>query len=103
MLESERAGALRGIGNFGDGAGELAVLERIDFQAGLLAGPDQHDVDFADVDSRLHRLQVRDGHDFGPGILDRAENALAELGIQFADGAGQRRDDGGLGELLLRR
>ena len=62
-----------------------------------------HHVHFADVHARLHLVQVRDGHDFGAGVLDRAQHALAQLRIQLADGAVERRDDGGLVQRLLAR
>ena len=38
----------------------------------------------------------------GPGILDGSQHALAELRVQFADGAGQRRNDGCFVQRILR-
>ena len=91
-----------GTGDIRHHAGEFAVLERVHFQPRLLAGLDAHHVHFADVHPRLHLVQIRDDHDFGPGNLHGAQDTLAELRIQFGDGAVERRNDGGFVQRILR-
>jgi hypothetical protein len=61
----------------------------------------QDDVDLADVDPGFHLVQVRHGHDFSAAHHGGAHDAFAELGVEFADGAGEGRVDLGFAEFLL--
>ncbi len=95
-------GTQGGIGHSGHHPGEFPVFEGVHFQPGLLPRHDAHHVHFPHIHARFNLVQIRDGHDGGTGVLNRAQNALAHLGIQAGDGAGERRNDGGFGQLFLR-
>ncbi len=90
------AGVFGRVGDLGDRAVELALLEGVHLQVRLLPRRDAHHVVLADVHPRLHLIQVGDGHNLGPHILDRPQHPLAQAGVELADRPGERRQDGRL-------
>ncbi len=97
-----RQAGFRGVGDFRHCTVKFAVFIGVHLEARVLSGSDEDDVDFANIHPRLHLVKIRNGHDFRAGHGCGADDSLAQLRIQLADGAVQRRNDGSLGEGFIR-
>src|SRR4249919_968482 len=88
-------------GDLGNLAGDHFAEHRIHRDLGLLAELDRVDVVLVDVDHRLHAAQLRDLHDHVFLEL-RADGDFAGFLVEVGDGAGNRRVDAGLAQVVLR-
>jgi hypothetical protein len=88
-------------GDLGDLAGDDFAEHGVHRDFGLLAELDRVDVVLVDVDHRFHAAQLRDLHDHVFLEL-RADGDFAGFLVEVGDGAGDRRVDLRLAEVVLR-
>ncbi len=84
-------------------AGEGAVGEALDLDAGGLAEVDLADVGLVDLAFDVDLVGVAEGHDEGGGGAEDEDGAdgVADLDVAGEDDAVDGRGDGGVGELLF--
>ena len=58
---------------------KFPIAKCVHFQLRLLSDVNENHVDLADIDARLHFIEIGNGHDFGTGHHRRADNPLAHL------------------------